>query len=241
MTTSDWEDRKIIFKNRAGAKIADIKLSDKYKDWPADAKLTGVALQMTQDCQEMVNSYVADNKEDYFNPAQEDNPTKMNPELCTPDLDKTDPETGTTENDPELGPPPPLQTKDDIDINKHEEDDNDINKEKVETSNEGEADDNIAQGKEVTNHENTEVPTEDIAQEELCKINRDNMEDHKITGVLDKITTPATAGVSGKAEEENTETTEEEQDILPNNKTTGVSDKEKQLTWRKKKALLFGE
>eukprot|EP00957_Ditylum_brightwellii_P192638 14667813-Ditylum_brightwellii.AAC.1 len=80
LATADGEDRKIIFTIRAGAEITGIKLSDEYEDWPADSNLIGVALQMAQDHQETVNSYVVDNKDNDFEPAQESS-TETDPEL----------------------------------------------------------------------------------------------------------------------------------------------------------------
>eukprot|EP00957_Ditylum_brightwellii_P205713 15345074-Ditylum_brightwellii.AAC.1 len=48
LAIADGGDGNIIFTNRAGTRIADIKVSDKYEDCPANANLTGVALQMVQ-------------------------------------------------------------------------------------------------------------------------------------------------------------------------------------------------
>eukprot|EP00957_Ditylum_brightwellii_P166590 12681050-Ditylum_brightwellii.AAC.2 len=49
LATTDGEDGYIIFRNRAGAKIANIQDADEYEDWPAKANLTGVDFQSAQD------------------------------------------------------------------------------------------------------------------------------------------------------------------------------------------------
>eukprot|EP00957_Ditylum_brightwellii_P204963 15341574-Ditylum_brightwellii.AAC.1 len=71
LATSGVEDGNIIFTNRASTKIANIKNSDEYEDWPADVNLTGVDFQKAQDCQNMVNLYVNEDDNDNVHQEQE--------------------------------------------------------------------------------------------------------------------------------------------------------------------------
>eukprot|EP00957_Ditylum_brightwellii_P092570 7049605-Ditylum_brightwellii.AAC.1 len=113
LATLDGEDGNIIFTNRAGTEVADIPKSDEYKDWPAEANLTGVELQSFQDCQNIVDSYIQDDDE-HNEPTYLDNNMKEDHELGHPP-------TQNEEADSELGHSPPQD--DNINETQHDNED----------------------------------------------------------------------------------------------------------------------
>eukprot|EP00957_Ditylum_brightwellii_P045644 3463224-Ditylum_brightwellii.AAC.1 len=97
LATTDGKDGNTIFTNRAGAKIANIQGADEYEDWPADANLTRVDLQLAQDQQDTVNSYLEEEDKDTHTEGEAANESDLGP---PPPHDNTESET-EKETEPE--------------------------------------------------------------------------------------------------------------------------------------------
>eukprot|EP00957_Ditylum_brightwellii_P164238 12504072-Ditylum_brightwellii.AAC.1 len=126
LTTADGEDGNIIFTNRACTKIANIKETDEYEDWSANANLTGVDLQTAQDHQNMVNSYAnEDDNKDVLSEYKSENKNEI--ELGHPPTQnelKTESEPTTDKpiepcniNNEELAPSPAAQLYGEVEDN----------------------------------------------------------------------------------------------------------------------------